>query len=223
MDGISFELLETVASGASLPYVSFNLQSLGVRMTTDSEGHSISEYDLAAVNLLDLRHNVDNRFPRTLSCSRDSQHLHLTHVSYPSGDVEFMLTLEHPRIVLLPWAYRALWGFVYPLFERALESWDLWVNDGEPPPPPPVAPTASDWVFRVTITDPEIVLVADATQSACEALLLKGTILFKHWEPPNQQRAQVFWGVRRDALLSLTSLHPSQHTTAVPVDPHAPA
>lgn len=84
-------------------------------------------------------------------------------------------------------AYRDLWGFVWPMFESALASWDMWVNDGEVAVP--VTPAAQqlrpEWTFRVTITDPEIVLVTNAAVAASEALLLKGTVLFKHYEPPH--------------------------------------
>jgi hypothetical protein len=84
-----------------------------------------------------------------------------------------MLTMEHPHIVLLPWAYRDLWGFIYPLFDAAITHFDLWVNDGEVPPQAPPPRERPEWTFRVTITDPEIVLVTDAQQAQCEALVLK--------------------------------------------------
>jgi hypothetical protein len=165
--------------------MNFDMTHLVVHMMTDSAGYSLSEYDMESVNLFDVRFAAKNRFSRLLSsntASKSKQELHLTQVNYVSGDKEFMLTVEHPRIVLTPWAYRELWSFVWPLFESALESWDLWLSDGEPPKPPDPN-KAVDWTFRVTVTDPEIVLVTDASQASCEALVLKGALLFKHYEP----------------------------------------
>jgi hypothetical protein len=158
LEQVNVELLEgdgISASGAAASVVSFNIESLAVRMTTDSTGYSISEYDLQSVLLCDLRHNMVNMYPKTLSSkSGGKQELHLTQVNYTNGDKEFMLTMEHPHIVLLPWAYRELWGFIYPLFDSAITHFDLWVNDGEVPAPGPPPAERPEWTFRVTITDP---------------------------------------------------------------------
>jgi hypothetical protein len=164
--------------------MNFDIANLAVRMSTDSSGYSLSEYDMESVNLHDVRYSQTNKFPRVLSSNKNSackQELHLTQVNYANGDKEFMLTVENPRIVLTPWAYRELWSFVWPLFEAALASWDLWASDGEVKVAPVLPP--SDWTFRVTVTDPEIVLVTDASLTASEALVLKGPVLFKHYEP----------------------------------------
>ena len=209
LEKISFELLK--GSGRNeenqeTSFVLFEFDKLGMDANEDNTGYNLSCYQFESLTIRDKRFQVKNKFEEILAPKGEVlQQLTLKQVTHQNKDTEFVMSLDHPRIILLPDAIYELWGFVWPLSQQALQSWTLYsnfeaskvkrerlhnkLNKLEAPFPQELVESVEverepDFEFKVTISNPEICLVEDATNINSRSIVLKTTLLYKQNNKP---------------------------------------
>lgn len=130
LENITVELLKGNGkneNGEILSFAVFEFDKLGMETNEDSHGYSLSTYHFESLTVKDKRHYAKNKFENVLSPKgKTLQQLTLKQVVHTNGDTEFVMFLDHPRIILLPEAIYDLWDFVWPLFQNFLSCWSTY-------------------------------------------------------------------------------------------------